>query len=167
VPKASSVVVSIVCHDECIGILTDVDVTKSGQTLAESLNLSLVGLGLVTILVLGRTLLLNVESEVLKENDGAILSLVDDLLNLGTDTVGGEGDLLAQELLELGNNRLEGVLLVGRAVGAAEVRHEDDGLGAIVEGVLDGGEGTDNSLVVGDVLVGVERDVEVDLEGFC
>jgi hypothetical protein len=43
--------------------------------------------------------------------------------------------------------------------------HQDDGLGAILEGVLDGGEGTDNSLVVGDVLVGVERDVEVDLRG--
>ena len=166
-PKASSVLVSIVCNDSQIGVLTDVDVTKSGKTLAESLNLSLVGLGLVTLLVLGRTLLLNVESEVLEENDGAILSLADDLLNLGTDTVGGEGDLLAQELLELGNDRLERVLLVRGAVGAAEVGHEDDGLGAIVEGVLDGGEGTDNSLVVGDVLVGVERDVEVDLEGFC
>lgn len=152
---------------ECIGILTDVDVTKSGQALAESLNLSLVGLGLVALLVLGGTLLLNVESEVLEENDGAILSLADDLLDLGTDTVGGEGNLLAQELLELGNDGLERVLLVGRAVGAAEMGHEDDGLGAIVEGVLDGGEGTDNSLVVGDVLVGVERDVEVDLEGFC
>lgn len=105
------------------------------------------------------------ESEVLEEDDSAILSLVDDLLNLGTDTVRSEGNLLAEKLLELGNNGLEGVLLVGGAVGAAEMGHQDDGLGAILEGVLDGGEGTDNSLVVGDVLVGVERDVEVDLRG--
>jgi hypothetical protein len=145
--------------------VVDVDITKSGQTLAESLNLSLVGLGLVAILVLGRALLLNVESEVLEEDDRAILGLVDDLLDLGADTVGGEGNLLAEKLLELGDNRLERVLLVGGAVGATEVGHEDDGLGAMLEGVLDGGESTDNSLVVGDVLVGVERDVEVDLGG--
>jgi hypothetical protein len=145
--------------------VVDVDITKSGQTLAESLNLSLIGLGLVAILVLGRALLLNVESEVLEEDDRAILGLVDDLLDLGADTVGGEGNLLAEKLLELGDNRLERVLLVGGAVGATEVGHEDDGLGAMLEGVLDGGESTDNSLVVGDVLVGVERDVEVDLGG--
>jgi hypothetical protein len=145
--------------------VVDVDVTKSGQALAESLNLSLVGLGLVAVLVLGRAFLLNVESEVLEEDDRAILSLVDDLLDLRTDTIGGEGDLLAEELLKLSDNGLKGVLLVGGAVGSSEVRHEDDGLGTIFEGVLDGGEGTDNSLVVGDVLVGVERDVEVDLGG--
>jgi hypothetical protein len=42
------------------------------------------------------------------------------------------------------------------------VGHEDDGLGAIVESMLDGGQGADDALVVGD-LVTVERDVEVDL----
>jgi len=42
--------------------------------------------------------------------------------------------------------------------------HQDDGLGAMVEGVLDGGDGADDALVVGDVLVLIERDVEVDLE---
>jgi hypothetical protein len=44
------------------------------------------------------------------------------------------------------------------------VGHEDDGLGAIVDGVLDGRDGADDALGVGDLLVGVERDVEVDLE---
>ena len=41
--------------------------------------------------------------------------------------------------------------------------HEDDGFGAIVNGILDGGEGSDDALVVGDLLVGVKWDVEVDL----
>ena len=41
--------------------------------------------------------------------------------------------------------------------------HEDDGLGAIVDSVLDGGDGTGDALGVGDVLVGVEGDIEVDL----
>lgn len=146
-----------------MGLLTDEDITKSGQALSELLDLGLVGLGLVALLVLGAALLLNVEAEVLEEDDGAGLGVVDNLLDLGADRVGGKGDGLAQELLELGDNGLERVLLVGGAVGAAEVGHEDDGLGAVLEGILDGGEGTDDALVVGDVLVGVERDVEVDL----
>ena len=44
-------------------------------------------------------------------------------------------------------------------------RKEKDSERTILEGILDGGEGTDDALVVGDVLVGVERDVEVDLGG--
>lgn len=148
-----------------MGLLTDVDITKSGQALSEFLDLGLVGLGLLTLLVLGAALLLNVEAEVLEEDDGASLGVVDNLLDLGADRVGGKGNGLAQELLELGDNGLERVLFVGGAVGAAEVGHEDDGLGAVLEGILDGGEGTDDALVVGDVLVGVERDVEVDLGG--
>jgi len=43
--------------------------------------------------------------------------------------------------------------------------HEDHGLGAMVDGVLDGWDGTDDTLGVGDLLVGVEGDVEVDLVG--
>jgi len=42
--------------------------------------------------------------------------------------------------------------------------HKDDGLCAVVAGILDGGEGADDALVVGDLLVGIERDVEVDLD---
>jgi hypothetical protein len=44
------------------------------------------------------------------------------------------------------------------------MRHENHGLGAIVDGMLDGGQGADDALVVGDFLVLVEGDVEVDLE---
>jgi len=42
------------------------------------------------------------------------------------------------------------------------VGHEDDGFGAIVNGVLDCGEGANDALVVGD-FVAIKRDVEVDL----
>jgi alpha-acetolactate decarboxylase len=47
------------------------------------------------------------------------------------------------------------------------VGHQDDGFGAILNGVLDGGESAGDTLVVGDLGVGllVEGDVEVDLEG--
>jgi hypothetical protein len=43
------------------------------------------------------------------------------------------------------------------------VGHQDDRLGAIVDGMLDCRDGTNDALVVGDLFVLVEGDVEVDL----
>jgi hypothetical protein len=45
------------------------------------------------------------------------------------------------------------------------VGHEDDGFGAMFDGVFDCREGADDALVVGDFGVGcfIEGDVEVDL----
>ena len=106
------------------------------------------------------------EAQVLQEDDLATGGLVDSLLDLGTNAILSEDDVLAiQQLGKLGNDGLEAVLGVGLAVGAAQVGHQDDGLGAVVNGILDGGQSTDNALVVGDVLVRVEGDVEVDLSG--
>ena len=51
------------------------------------------------------------------------------------------------------------------AVWTTEVRHEDDGFGTMVAGIFNGRKGAHNALVVCDVLVGVERDVEIDLGG--
>ncbi len=45
--------------------------------------------------------------------------------------------------------------------------HEDDSFSTMFAGVFDGGKGADDALIVGDVLVGVERDVEVNLYGHC
>jgi hypothetical protein len=78
-------------------------------------------------------------------------------------TVLGKGHACAEQLLELGNNRLEAVLRVGLAVWSAEMTHENDGFGTIFAGVFDGRECADDALVVCDLLVTVERDVEVDL----
>lgn len=144
-------------------ILTDVDVTELGETLAELLNLGLVGLDLVALGIGALALFFDVETEVLEENNLAVVGLVDDLLNLGADAVGGEGDALAELLLKLGNDGLEGVFLVYLTVGSAEVRHEDDGLGAMVNGVLDGRHSADDALGVGNLLVGVKGHVKVDL----
>ena len=103
------------------------------------------------------------EAQVLKEHHIAVVGLVDNLLNLGADGVRGDGHALAQQLLELGHHRLQRVLGVDLAVRAAEVGHQDDSLGAIVDSVLDGGDGTSDALGVGDFLIGVEGHVEVDL----
>lgn len=105
------------------------------------------------------------ETQVLQQNNLASSSLVDSLLDLWTDAVLGEDNALAEQLLQLGDNGLQAVLGVGLAVGTAQVRHQHDGLGAVVNGILDGWQGADNALRVGDVLVLVEGDVEVDLRG--
>lgn len=178
-------VVELLLHEEAGGLLgevdadhravaavggaesvVDVDVAEGGEALAELLDGGLVGLDLVALSVLAAALLLGVEAQVFEEHDAAVGGLVDGLLRGLADAVVGESDLLAtEELLELGDDGLEGVLGVDLAVGTAEVGHQDDGLRAILNSVLDGGESTDDALVVGDLGVGllVEGHVEVDL----
>lgn len=41
--------------------------------------------------------------------------------------------------------------------------HEDDGFGTMVDSIFDGREGSDYSLVVCDLLVRIERYIEIDL----
>ena len=144
-------------------IRTDVDVTESSEALAELLNLGLVGLDLVALGVLGAALLLNVEAQVLQQNHLATGGLVHGLLGLSANAVLGEDNALAEKLLQLGDDGLQTVLGVGLAVRAAQVRHEHNGLGAVLDGILDGGQSTDDTLRVGDLLVLVEGNVEVNL----
>lgn len=141
--------------------VVDVDVGERRKRLSELLDLLGVSLDLLAVGILGGSLLLGVESEVLEENDLTVLGVGNLLLDLGADTVVEEDDGLAEQLGELGLDRLQGVLLNSLAVGSAEMRGEDDSLGALVNSVLDGGKSGDNSLVVSD-LGAIERDVEVD-----
>lgn len=166
VPKASSIKVRntrMTPSTRTIVLHTDVDVTEGSQALAEFIDLSLVGLDLLALGILGAALLLGVETQVLKQNDLAIRGLVHSLLGLRANAVLGEDNALAEKLLELGDNRLQAVLGVDLAIRAAQMRHEHNGLGTVLNGILDGGEGTNNTLRVGNVLVLVERDVEVNL----
>lgn len=142
---------------------TDVNVTEGSEALAECINIGLVGLDLIALGVLRAALLLSMETEVLKQNDLATGSLVHGLLSLGTNAVVDESDVLAEKLLKHGNNGLQAVLGVDLAIGAAEVRHEHNGLGTVVDGILDGGQGTNDTLRVGNVLVIIEGNIEVNL----
>ena len=144
---------------------TDIDITQSSQSLAELSNLLLVDLDLLALGILVAALLLGVEAQVLQEDDLATRGLVDDLLDLLANAVLGEDDAAAEQLLQLGNHGLQAVLVVLLAIRTTQVGHEDDRLGTILDGVLDGGQGTDNTLVVGDLLLVVEGNVEVDLFG--
>jgi len=104
-----------------------------------------------------------VEAKILQQDDLAIASLVNSVLHLLAYTVVGERYARAQKLLEFGNDRLEAVLCVWLAVWSAEMAHEDNSFGSVVASMFDRGESADDALVVGDLLVGVEWDVEVDL----
>lgn len=103
------------------------------------------------------------ESQVLQQDNLSTGGLVDNLLCLRANAVLCEDDAATKELLKLGDNGLQAVFGIDFAIGTTKVGHQDDGLGAVVDGIFDGGQGTDNSLVVGDFLFGVEGDVEVDL----
>jgi hypothetical protein len=149
---------------ETLQRLTDVDITKSSQALPELIHLRLVNLLLLALIILVAALLLRVEAQVLQQNDLSVTSLVDSLLDLLADAVLGKGHACAQQLFELGNNRLETVLRVGLAVWPAEMAHEHDSFGAVIARIFDCGESADNTLVVGD-LAPVKWDVEVDLQG--
>jgi hypothetical protein len=177
--------VSTVSSSESI---VDVDVSKGSQRATELLDGLGGGLDLVALGILGGSLLLGVETKVLKENDlswycefrvsigeanggrelrrvgGTVGSFSNVLLNLLSDTVVQEGNGLVEEVLELLGDGSKRVLLNDGSVGTSEVGHQDDGLSTIVDGVLDGGESTDDTLVVGDG-GSIEGDVEVDLEG--
>lgn len=146
-------------------LLTDVDIAESSKSLTELSNLLLVGLDLVAFFVLGAALLLGVKAQVLKKDDLAAGGLVDGLLNVFADTVLGEDDVAAEQFLQLGHNRLQAVLGVLLAIGTAEVGHQDNGLGAIVDSILDRRQSTDNTLGVGyrGVVLLVEGHVEVNL----
>lgn len=103
------------------------------------------------------------EAQILEKDDLTAASLVHSLLNLLSNTVVGEDDLFAEEFLKLGDDGLHRVLLAALAVRSAKVGHEDDGLGSMIDRILDGGQGADDTLIVGDLLVAVEGNVEVNL----
>jgi hypothetical protein len=104
-----------------------------------------------------------VEAQVLQQHHLPARGAVDRLLDRLADAVVAEDDALAQQLLELGHDGPEAELVVALPVRAAEVRHEHDDLGAVLHRIVDGRQRADDALVVGHLLVGVERDVEVDL----
>ena len=103
------------------------------------------------------------KTQVFKENDLAPGGLVDGLLDLRADTVISENDRLSQQLFKLRNDRFQAIFGILLSVRTTEVRGKNDGFGTVVNGILDGGDSTGYSLGVCDLLVCVERDIEVNL----
>ncbi len=124
--------------------VVDVELRKGGQRLGE--------LGIVLFLFL-------VEADVLQQHDVAGLHLRDALLGILADDVLGQHDRLAQLFGQAGGDGGQGVLHIELALGAAQVRGQDDGR-IVIQQVLDGGQSRHDAGLVRD-LVAVQRDVEV------
>ena len=96
-----------------------------------------------------------VEAEVFEQQRLAGLEVAGHLERDVADAVGREGDVLAvgenvlEQLAQAVDDRAKAHGLDGLALGAAEVRAEDD-LGLVAQRVLDGGEGLADARVVGD-----------------
>ena len=120
--------------------VVDVDVAEAGELFGEG--------GVVGFFF-------GVEAEVFEQEGLAGLEVAGELDGDLADAVGGEGDVFVwvEDVVEQDAQAVDDGAQAhgvdGLALGAAEVRAEDD-LGFVAEGVLDGGDGLADAGVVGD-----------------
>ena len=143
--------------------LTDKNISKSGKAVTKFLNIVLIGLYFLAFGILVRALLFRVKAQILQQHDPATRYAVDRSLRSVTDAVVAKGNRLAEQLLQFRHDRLQAVGGVGFAIRTAEMRHENDCFGAMIDCIVDGLERADNTLVVGDMLVAVEGHIEIHL----
>jgi len=126
----------------------DVDVGISSQFLGE----------LVVVFFFPR-----VEPQVLQHDDVSGFHPVDGLPDLGPDHVFCQGHVLAEKPREPLGHGSQAHLFDSLAFWPAEVGDDDD-FCVFIQGKVDGGQNGTDSRVVGDVLVCIEGDVEVEPE---
>lgn len=142
---------------------TDINISQCGQLLPKIGHLLLICLDFLALGVLTASLFFGVKSEVLQQYHLPTRCLVDGFFDFLPHAIVCENDALAKQFLQFRNNGFERVFIYYLAVGATEVRHENNGFGAMFGGVLDRREGADYTLIIGHLLGGIERDVEVNL----
>jgi hypothetical protein len=104
------------------------------------------------------------EAEVFEESDFAGLHVRASGLDFQADAVIEETDWATEEFGEFFGDGLKGVFGDALAIRAAEVAHENHA-GALIEGVLDGGQGGDDALGVRDRAGGfVLGNIEIDAD---
>mmetsp|Transcript_57454 Transcript_57454/g.136803 ORF Transcript_57454/g.136803 Transcript_57454/m.136803 type:complete len:431 (-) Transcript_57454:58-1350(-) len=140
--------VCTVCSSE--GIVA-VDVRKFPDGCPECCYLLFVCFDLVALGINSLALLFHVESQVLQKDHAASRGVSARSLHLWPDAVSAESDWLAQLLLQDLGHWGQRVLRNDGAIGAAEVGSKDDGLGALLQHLLDGRQGPVNALCVGDL----------------
>ena len=128
--------------------VVDVDVGVAGERPREAL---------VVGLLAGR------KAQVLQQRHRAGVQVVDHLAGAVADGLVGQGNVGAEQLRQPRGDRLQRILLVRLALGAAEVRGEHHAR-ALLDGELDRGQALADAGVVGDGAAGVERHVEVDAD---
>jgi hypothetical protein len=73
-------------------------------------------------------------------------------LDFGSDTVIKENDIAFEECFQFLSDGLEGVLFRALAIGTAEMGHQGNCFGMVVDTIPDGWQGSDNALVVCDLV---------------
>jgi hypothetical protein len=141
--------------------IVDIDISEAGQASTELLDGLGVSLGLVTVLILGRAFLFNVETKVLQKDNLATSGTLAGRLNFGTNTVAKESDGLTKKLLDFSGNGSKGVLFLALAIGTAKMGHQDNSRGTVLQSILNSGQSLNNSVVVSDLAI-FQRNVEVD-----
>ncbi len=147
-----------------MGVVTDVDVAQGGQSFSKLFDGAFVSFDFIAIGVFAAPFLFCVEAQVFKQYNPAPTDSVDCFLDFLAHAIVREDDLFPKQFLQFGNNGFHAVLRVAFAIRAAQVGHEYDRFGSMFCGVLDGGQGADNTLIVGDVAFFVKGNIEVDLE---
>mmetsp|Transcript_60295 Transcript_60295/g.95492 ORF Transcript_60295/g.95492 Transcript_60295/m.95492 type:complete len:424 (-) Transcript_60295:56-1327(-) len=117
----------------------------------EGSDLVLLCLNLVSFGIHALAFFLHVESQVLQQDDAARCRVCTSCLNLGPNAVFAEDNGFAQLLLEHLCNWCHGELRNYAAIGSAKVGCQHNCLGALVQDLLDRGQGTINTLGVGDL----------------
>lgn len=106
------------------------------------------------------------EAQVLQKDDLAVVCLTTNALHLLTNAVLLEIDFSLKQILEGRHNRPQGELVLAAAVRAAQVRHKNNRLGAVLQTEVDGWKRADNSFGVADLKdvsgIGLERHIKVD-----
>ncbi len=132
--------------------VVDVDVTELGEAGTELLDLLGVSLDLLAGLV-GTLALLSTWYRRFSRRKILPLEAEETAFSVSGPTQSEGLDVLAEHAWEdLGGDGLERVLGHSLAIGTAHVRHEDDGLGLLLDGILDGRESSNDTLVVGDLV---------------
>ena len=144
--------------------VADEDIAEFGEAGAEGFDIVRGGFGGGAVFVFGFAFLFDVEAEVFEEGDFAGLHVGAGGFDFEADTIFEETDGAAEEFREFFGDGLEGVFGHAATIRAAEVAHQDNG-GALVERVLDGGEGGDDALGVRDGAGGfVLGNIEIDAD---
>ena len=141
--------------------IVDIDISEAGQASTELLDGLGVSLGLVTVLILGRAFLFNVETKVLQKDNLATSGTLAGRLNFGTNAVAKESDRLTKKLLDFSGNGSKGVLFLALAIGTAKMGHQDNSRSTVLQSILNSGQSLNNAVVVSDLAI-FQRNVEVD-----
>lgn len=106
--------------------IVHVDVAEFREVLAELRNLDRICLYFLAILILGGSLLLDVEPKVLQENDRPFWGGINSRLDVGSNAIFGEYDFLLEQFAQFLGDRSQGVFWDDFPIWATEMGHEGD-----------------------------------------